>query len=202
VVTSKNSTIAATLICILALLFISSCGNSAATTPQEADPSSTPTPTEQALIQEPPTPTTVPSICEGLAGELEIHVLVGPAEAVGLEPESVGSIQFSVITSEEPYLVEGSGGLEYTAVLAREWGSFEVTMEMSGTITGTCVGEENAGELDLSLEMAGSQEIIVTYEGVSQTYPWEGTQTFNHTFPIEEGSTLEGEGYSIVLHLE
>ena len=37
------------------------------------------------------------SRCDSLNGELELQVLVGPAEVVGLEPLAIGSIPFSVV---------------------------------------------------------------------------------------------------------
>lgn len=183
---------------ILAVLLISACGNSTPIATQQA--TSTPTPTALA-VADPPTPTTPPSLCEGLSGELEIQILVGPSEAVGLEPVSVGSIPFAVTTDQQPYLLQGSSSFDYADILIKEWGTYDVTMEMAGFITGTCVVDDQAGGLEISLELSGSQVLVVTADGFSQTYPWEGTLPFVYTFPLEEGAALEGEGYSIVLHL-
>lgn len=44
--------------------------------------------------------------------------------------------------------------------------------------------------------------VVVTSEGFSGEYPWEGTLPFEYTFPLEEGASVEGEGYYIVLHLK
>lgn len=187
------------LIGLLVLLSISACGNPVTSPPQQA--TITPTPTVQAIVS-PPTPAVPPSACEGLAGELEIQVLVGPAEAVGLTPHAVGSIPFAVTTNEAPYLIEGSGGFEYADILAEQWGTFEVTMNMSGFVQGDCVADQSSAELSIYLEMEGSQVTVVTVDGFSQTYPWEGTLPFDLNFPLEEGASMEGEGYAIVLHLK
>ena len=197
--TKSRSFTFSVLLAIFLMLFISACGTSAPSTSQQA--SSTATPTALVLV-EPATPTTAPSRCEGLAGELEIQVLVGPSEAVGLTPYAVGSIPFVVTKTDGAYLIEGSGSFDFADGLGAEWGTFEVTMEMSGTIEGTCIADDQTEELDVFLEMTGSQQIIVTVDGYSQTFPWEGTLPFDLTFPIEEGAVMEGEGYAIVLHLK
>lgn len=184
---------------ILTILLISACGNSTPSATQQSGP--TPTPTGIAAV-DPATPTALPSVCEGLSGELEIQVLVGPSEAVGLTPYAVGSIPFVVTKTDQAYLIEGSGSFEYGDVLGADWGTFEVTMEMSGTIEGKCTTDHESAELDMFLEMTGSQQMIVTVDGYSQTYPWEGTLPFDLTFPLEEGAAREGEGYAIVLHLK
>ncbi len=198
--TTKNKTGAwVGLILILAILFISACGNTdlGAT----GQPSSTPTPTELVAV-DPPTPTIPPSPCQGLAGELEVQILVGPAEAVGLAPVSVGSVSFAVTTDQQPYLVEGSGGLVYEDILIKEWGTYTVTMNMDVGVTGDCTESDQTGQLNLLLEMEGSQLVVVEAEGFSGEYPWEGTQTRDLAFPLEEGATNEGEGWVVVLHLE
>jgi hypothetical protein len=182
---------------ILLLFLVSACGNSI--TSQQ--PTSTPTPTELVVV-EPPTPTTPPSPCGGLAGELEVQILVGPAEAVGLEPVSVGNIPFAVTTNQEPYLIEGSGSIDYADVLVREWGTYEVTMDMSVAVSGECIDNGQTGQLDLVMELVGSQLVVVEAEGFSGEYPWEGTQTRDLAFPLEEGATAEGEGWAVLLHLK
>lgn len=191
--TKNKTSLLGGIIGILVLLLISACGNSAST--------ATPTPT--ILVIEEPVATTPPhSLCEGLAGELEIQVLVGPADAVDLTPVAVGSIPFTVTTNEEPYPIEGNGGFEFADILVEEWGTYEVTMAMNGIIVGTCVANDKEGELIISLELTGSQLVVVIADGFSHTYPWEGTLPFDYSFPLEEGASLEGEGYSIVLHLK
>ena len=163
-------------------------------------PTSTPTPTKVIQVA-PPTQTKTPSRCAGLGGELEIQVLVGPAEVVGLTPYSVGSIPFSVTSDEVPYIIQGGGSFDYDDILVEEWGTYEVSMFMNGSVNGTCVDDEAGEELALSLELTGSQLVVVTAEGFSGEYPWEGTLPFDLVFPIEEGASFEGEGYVIVLHL-
>jgi hypothetical protein len=147
------------------------------------------------------TPAPAASRCEGLAGQLEIQVLVGPAEAVGLEPVAVGSVPFAVTSSEPPYLVQGQGPISYEATLQQVWGTYAVTMELDTAVQGECSGQEGGEQLDLALEMAGEQLVVVKAEGFQGEYPWSGTQTRELTFPLEEGATAEGEGWVIVLHL-
>jgi hypothetical protein len=165
-----------------------------------ATPTSTPTP-EGGLL--PPTPVTPPaaSRCQGLAGQLEIQILVGPAEAVGLEPVAVGNVPFSLLTSEPPYLVEGEAPISYEATLEQEWGTFTVTMDMETAVQGECSGEVGSEQLSLVLEMSGEQFVEVNAEGFHGEYPWSGTQTRDLIFPLEEGATAEGEGWAVVLHL-
>jgi len=182
----------------VSLVIFSSCGN-----PQiaEIDPTATPTPTKIMQVN-PPTQTAVPSRCSGLGGELEIQILVGPAEIVGLEPVSVGSIPFSVTTADAPYLIQGGGGFNYADILVKEWGTYEVTMNMNGSVAGTCLADDTGGELALDLELTGSQLVVVTADGFNGEYPWEGTLPLNLNLPIEEGASASGEGFVIVLHLK
>ena len=180
----------------------------------------TPTPTPTVEAQAPaaasatptPTPTTAPlpvattpvpeaSRCQGLAGQLEIQVLVGPAEAVGLEPVAVGNVPFSVTTSEPPYLVTGQGPISYEATLPQEWGTYSVNLNMENAVEGQCSGEAGSEQLDLVLEMTGEQMVVVDAEGFHGEYPWSGTQTRELSFPLQEGATAQGEGWAIVLHL-
>lgn len=167
------------------------------------DPTKTPTPTPTLLPQavEPTEPAPEPGPCEGVAGELEMQILVGPAEAVGLEPHAVGAIPFAVTKDQVPYLVQGGGDITYADILAEEWGTYEVTLNTQTTINGECVEGPNGGELHLALEMTGSQMVEVTAEGFHGEYPWEGTIPFDLVFPLEEGASMEGEGWAFVLHL-
>jgi hypothetical protein len=174
------------------------------TTPvPEPPPTSTPTPTPSPEPQEPAVPTTPPtaSRCEGLVGQLEVQVLVGPAEAVGLEPVAVGNVPFAVTTSAPPYLVEGQGPISYEATLTEEWGTYAVTMDMEAAVQGECSGEAGSEQLTLVLEMAGEQLVVVEAEGFQGEYPWAGTQTRDLAFSLEEGATAQGEGWAVVLHL-
>jgi hypothetical protein len=165
-----------------------------------ATPTATPTPTPGAAPAVPTTPSES-SRCAGLAGQLEIQVLVGPAEAVGLEPVAVGNVPFTVTTSDPPHLVEGQGPISYEATLAQQWGTYTVTMDMETAVQGECSGEAGSEQLTLVLEMTGEQLVVVEAEGFQGEYPWEGTQTRDLAFPLEEGATAEGEGWAVVLHL-
>jgi hypothetical protein len=186
-----------------------------ASTP-ESPATATSTPTPSAEPQQPatatstPTPTSAPIVgsvtpaasrCKGLAGQLEVQILVGPAEAVGLEPVAVGSVPFAVTTSAPPYLVEGQGPISYDATLEQEWGTYAVTMDMQTAVQGECSGEAGSEQLDLVLEMTGEQLVVVDAEGFHGEYPWSGTQSRDLAFPLEEGATAQGEGWAVVLHL-
>ncbi len=189
------------LFLILALA-VTGCGSSqpAPTNITPGLDQATPTPTSvasQPLI----TPTITTSLCTSLMGELEVRVLVGPAEAVGLEPHSVGSIPFAVTVDEAPYLVQGSGQLTYADILVEEWGSYEVDLFMNTTINGECVDTGDSGELHLNVEMAGTQMVEVIADNFHGEYPWEGTVPFDLIFPLVEGASMEGEGWAFTLHL-
>lgn len=161
-----------------------------------------PTPTPTLVVQEvPPTPPTSISPCSGLSGELEVQVLVGPAEAVGLEPYSVGTIPFSVTTDETPYLVSGGGQLVYADMLVEEWGSYSVDLVMDTIINGECEDTGTDGELVLAAEMTGTQMVEVIAEDFHGEYPWEGSIPFDLVFPLEEGASIDGEGWAFILHL-
>lgn len=219
-----------TILLILCLaISLSACGSTPTPQPEaatsgptaqepESPATATATPEQPSEPQEPatttptPTPTSIPgggvatvpatsSRCEGLTGQLEVQILVGPAEAVGLEPVAVGSVSFAVITSAPPYLVEGQGPISYEAILTQEWGTYEVTMSMENAVQGECLGEAGAEQLDLVLEMTGEQLVVVNAEGFHGEYPWAGTQSRDLSFPLEEGATAEGEGWAVVLHL-
>ena len=166
-----------------------------------ATPTPTPTPTaEPVVIPDTPTPSVV-SRCQGLSGTLEVQVLVGPAEAVGLEPVAVGDVPFAVTTEQAPYLVQGQGPITYEAVLEQEWGTYTVNMDLDMAVTGECSGQDGGEQLDLVLEMTGEQFVEVQASGFHGEYPWSGTQTRDLAFPLEEGATAEGEGWVVVLHL-
>jgi hypothetical protein len=132
-----------------------------------------------------------------LSGSIEVQVLVGPAAAVGLEPFSIGSVPFSVSPGGPPYIVQGQGQIPYQDVLVADWGTYDVTLDLSISISGECGAEG----LELELNLSGSQMLEVTAEGFHGEYPWEGEYTFNLVFPLVEGSTVEGEGYIFILHL-
>ena len=140
---------------------------------------------------------TVASPCDSLSGAIEVKVLVGPAAAVGLEPFSVGSVDFSVSSGGAPYVVQGQGHIPYQDILVADWGTYDVTLDLDISISGEC-GDEG---LVLELNLAGSQLLEVNAEGFHGEYPWQGEHTFNLVFPLVEGATAEGEGYIFVLHL-
>lgn len=163
--------------------------------------SPTPTPTPTTILMEITTPTPVADRCDGLSGELELQVLVGPSEAVGLEPIAVGNIPFTVSSDGEGNLVEGGGPVSYQDVLEEEWGTYSVEMDLEAVISGVCVGEGSSGELDLVIEMSGEQMVEVRAKGFQGDYPWAGSHELNLNFPIEEGASAQGEGWAVILHL-
>jgi len=156
------------------LAFLGACAP-----PTTPSPTATPTPLPSPTVPAPaiPTPTATPesgvvgvttppaASCEGLRGNLEVQVLVGPAEAVGLEPVAVGAIPFSVVSDEKGYLVQGDGALSYQETLQKEWGTYSVSLDMEGTIEGTCGGDQGREALDLTVTMSGEQMVEVRAEG-------------------------------------
>ena len=167
------------------------------------DPTATPTPTPTPVAGEiaSPTPEPASSRCAGLSGSVEMHVVVGPAAAVGMEPAAVGEIPFSVVSAEEPYVVEGGGPINYQDIMTEVWGTYEVTMDLENSIAGVCGGADGSETLEIAVTMSGSQLVEVTAEGFHGEYPWEGEHTQNVVFPLEEGASAEGEGWMLVLHL-
>lgn len=182
--------------------------------PTEVPPTETPMPTATSTPTPTPTPTVAPvsvatptepvaSACTDLSGELEVQILVGPAEAVGLEPVAVGSVPFTVSEDEGNYVVQGQEALSYEAALEREWGSYSVSLEMAVVVDGLCM-EEEEGEavLDLTVVSRGEQMVEVNVGGSQQQYPWEGETTLQVSMPAADGATAEGEGWAFVLRLE
>ncbi|MCD6342768.1 MAG: hypothetical protein J7L76_03195 [Spirochaetaceae bacterium] len=137
--------------------------------------------------------------CENLSGELEVKVLIGPAEAVGLEPFAVGSIPFSTTSESPPYTIQGSGTLSYEDTLEAEWGTYSVTFDMDVEISGECLPDENT--LNIILNASGEQYIYVQADDFSFDDLWEGTFETPMSFTLNEGATFEGEGYTFVLHI-
>ncbi|MEA3375015.1 MAG: hypothetical protein U9R72_02260 [Chloroflexota bacterium] len=162
--------------------------------PEEAEPTATSTPTKT------PASGAAPSACADLSGELEAQVLVGPAEAVGLEPAAVGSIPFTVTPDQDTYVVQGQNTLSYEDTLQQEWGTYSVSLDMDITIDGVCREEEGTPVLDLTLTSSGEQLVEVTVGGSQHSYPWSGENTLHMTLPVEEGASAEGEGWLFVLH--
>ena len=169
------------------------------------NPNLTPTPTSTLTVVVPliVTPSPKPeSRCEDLSGTLEIQVLVGPAEAAGLEPFAVGEIPFSVLAEAGTYRVQGGGPISYQEVLSEEWGTYTVSLDMDTTIDGQCGGDARSEALNIAVEMSGEQMLEVRADGFSGDYPWSGTTTVDLTFPLEEGNMQEGEGRAFILHLD
>ena len=146
-------------------------------------------------------PNNIPSEnrCEDLSGELEMKILVGPAEAVGLEPFAVGSIPFSTTSESPPYTIQGSGALHYAETLAAEWGTYSVNFDMDVEISGECFPDENI--LNITLNASGEQYIYVQADDFSFEDLWEETFETLVSFPLTEGATVQGEGYIFVLHI-
>jgi hypothetical protein len=181
--------------------------------PTQPSPTAMPAPEEDATSTPTPTPTAEPgltaptpvtpeaSVCRGLSGTLEAQLLVGPAEAVGLEPVAIGSIPFTVTGDASPYTVEGQAPITYQDTLVRDWGTYDVTMDTVNVVSGTCVDTADGGTLDLLVEMTGEQLVEVTAEGFHGEYPWSGTQTRDIVLPVENGATASGEGWAFVLNI-
>lgn len=161
----------------------------------------TPTPTTTGGSSIGVTPSPVANRCDGLSGELEMQILVGPADAVGLEPQSVGEIPFSVVSHEGAYLVQGGGAISYQATLEEDWGTYSVSFDMESSLAGVCVGEPGSEELNVTVVPSGEQMVEVRAEGFQGDYPWSGTPTLDLSFPLEDGAVLTGEGWAFVLHL-
>ncbi|MEA3332911.1 MAG: hypothetical protein U9Q58_04880 [Pseudomonadota bacterium] len=157
--------------------------------------------TETGGGEEDPPPIIIPpeNRCENLSGELEIHVLIGPAEAVGLEPFAVGNIPFSTTSESPPYTIQGNGELHYEETLTAEWGTYSVTFDMDVEISGECLPDENT--LNLTLNASGEQVIEVHADDFDFDDLWEGTFETPMSFTLDEGATFEGEGYTFVLHI-
>ncbi len=139
--------------------------------------------------------------CEGVNGELEMQVLVGPAEAVGLEPFAVGGIPFSIVSDGETNIVQGGGAITYQETLGADWGTFAVSLDIEAVVDGECGGDKGSEELNITIEVNGEQMVEVRAEGFQGDYPWEGTHELNLSFPLEDGAMAKGEGWAFVLHL-
>lgn len=137
--------------------------------------------------------------CKGLEGDIEVKILVGPASAVGLKPLAVGSVPFSVISEAVPFQVEGSGTIDYQNVLAEEWGTYTVSMNMEMQISGECVNDSTAPQLNLTITGSGEQLTEINVDGSIQQYPRSGTNVIEVNFPLQVGAISEGEGYTFAL---
>ena len=142
------------------------------------------------------------SICQGLSGELEMQVLIGPAEVTGLEPLGIGTIPLQVQSSSGEYLVTGFGTIDYQDQLDEVWGFYVVTFDSTAVLEGTCVGDDESGVLNVVVLTEGEQLIQVFVGNDEWSYPWSGEYTFDLEFPIEDGAISSGEGWAFVLHLD
>lgn len=149
------------------------------------------------------TPTDPNDPCANLSGTLELQLLIGPSEAVGLSPYTFATIPFQVVQEGNAYLVTGSGAVDYYEdILTADWGSFAVTFDGVTSVTGDCVSSDETGTLNVLIEMTGQQMIVVTVEGVEYSYPWEGSPQVEATFPLMDGAQVSGEGWLLILHLD
>jgi len=164
------------------------------------DTVATPTPTEitGVLLQ----PDEAINRCDGLTGSLEIQILVGPSEVVGMEPVAVGDIPFSVVAHEGDYFIEGSGSVNFDdQVFEADWGTYTVSFSADNEISGRCEPLDQGAILHMNVTMDGEQMVTVITEGFQMDYPWSGRQEITTSFPAEEGATQSGEGWRLVLYL-
>lgn len=164
-----------------------------------SNPSPTPTPTI-SMADAPKNPSDV-NPCEGLNGYFELQLLVGPSDAVGLEPQAVGDIPFEVVNSNGIYSIQGANSIFYQDVLVEKWGTYSVTFDMDISLGGVCSKENNSEMLAVNVSMTGDQLVVVEADGFQQEYPWSGEQEKLVTFPLVEGATSGGEGWQMVLHI-
>jgi hypothetical protein len=131
-----------------------------------------------------------------------MQVLVGPSEAVGMAPVSVGEIPFTVIEKDGVFALEGGGPLNFDEqVYEAEWGTYTVSFNAETKIHGSCLISGELAMLDLYIVMDGEQIVIVEAEGFHGEYPWEGTREIQVNLPAEDGATESGEGWQVVLGL-
>jgi len=162
-----------------------------------------------------PTPTTYPgggvdqpteegkNPCEGLTGTLEMQLLVGPSEAVGLTPYTFATIPFSVVKEGSVFLVQGNGPVEYYEdILEEEWGTYTVQFEGETMVSGTCVATEAPGMINFYIQMEGEQTVVIIVEGIETTYPWAGSPSVTASYPILDGAQQAGEGWNLILRLD
>lgn len=147
-------------------------------------------------------PETGSSICEGLSGNFEMQVLVGPSDAVGLTPFGIGSIPFSVEFDQGLYLVQGEGKIDFEDELEEVWGTYTVFFDMLGEIDGVCTQDDNGGVMDITFKMTGDQVFIVDSPGLQEEYPKSFDYEFDYSFPVVDGATESGEGWALILHLD
>ncbi len=188
------------IIVIIFAFSVLGCSKSSSTE-QEGEESPTSTPTESGgMVVASVTPSQ--NSCQGLSGKLELQILVGPSEAVGLEPVTVGEIPFMVVDEGGNYVVEGGGQLEsYSDVLTAAWGTYTVTFEGDTFVSGDCTSSGAGAQLNLVVDMIAEQNVEIVYEGVQLNYPWSGTHQLDVALPVEEGAMAQGEGWVLTLIL-
>ena len=142
------------------------------------------------------------SICEGLSGNFEMQVLVGPSEAVGLTPFGIGTIPFSVENDQGSYLVQGEGTIDYEDVLEFQGGTFTVFFDMVGEIDGVCTQIDDGGVMDFTFNMTGDQVFIVDSANGQTEYPKYFEYEFEYSFPVVDGATESGLEWALILHLD
>ncbi len=157
---------------------------------------------DDILTEDPDDPTFNPNICNGLSGNLEMQVKVGPAEVAGLEPLGIGTIPLYVEPSAGAYKVSGYGIIDFQDQLDKDWGFYVVTFDSTATLNGLCIGDENSGVLEVTVLTEGEQLVQVFVGETEWSYPWSGEYTFDLEFPIEDGAVVSGEGWAFVLHLD
>ena len=189
---------------VLIIIFLSSAGcgifsRSATEPPQDSGPTPTPT-NEGGMIG---TESSPDNPCSELAGNIEFQILVGPSDAVGLEPLTVGEIPFMVTQEGGTYIVEGGGPLDaFLTFHNAAWGTYTVTFEGDTTIDGECLSSGDNAVLNLQVEMTADQNVEVVIEGQTMNYPWSGTRQIEVSLPIQEGAQQGGEGWNLILHLD
>lgn len=165
------------------------------------DQSPTATPTNEGGVVVPDK--SAEHLCEGVSGTLELQILVGPSEVVGLTPTTVGQIPFNIVSDGNIYNIEGGGPFDYfVETESYEWGTYTVTFEGDALVKGNCISTDLGGMLNVNVELIGEQNVEVVFEGVSTNYPWSGTPQITVNLPLEEGAQQEGEGWVLILHLK
>jgi len=187
-------------ISLLIALIIAGCGK---TSEPVTAPASTPTPTDVAGGLPQPQPSEEINPCAGLVGRIEMQILVGPSEVVGMEPVAVGEIPFSVMNQDGVYVLTGGGPLNFDEqVYEAEWGSYTVSFYAETELNGVCEPLDEGQELRVDIVMDGKQDVSVVTGGFQKDCPWEGTLEINVRLPLVEGASQTGEGWMVVLHVE
>lgn len=144
-----------------------------------------------------------PNICDGLSGNFEMQILVGPAAVADLEPFGIGSVPFSTEYDQGSYLVQGEGTIDFEDELVASWGTYTVFFDMLGVVDGVCTQNDDGAVLDFTFFMTGHQEFVVNVTGLApEVYPADFDHEFEYSFPVVDGVTESGEGWALILHLD